>query len=549
MASQGVCVLVVALLFASQALAGERVSLLGFEGAKPLRWRVASLLKKAGHKVLGFRAPRDPEDTSALSAFAEKRRVDIFVAGAAEENGDGWELKLTLLGADGERRGTPLTFEGRTIRAIVKELKADSDRLDRAVSAGGSSEAQAEQPAAPARRGEVDLDAPTESEAPPAPVEVDDPDPAKDAEPPPKKKAAAKKSGRPVPFAFMQSSVSAEEPTDPEPSAAPADPAPIDADEAAPDAEAEASAARTKRFRKRLSLKPKEQASDSESGGWGGEQKPDSELQPEPPSDAEAASAGSEAVGVDTAVANDSDSASKSAWPTVVLNINAGLVYRTLSYVDDLYGRLRAPTTNSWVYNVSAAVYPFAKPVKDRIALVAGYESAFSGKVRDDNLDSEFSVNFSELYGGARFRQPIGNHEFGVQATIGTMTAGLDDPDQQSRIPEFDYTLLRGSADVGLNFGPVSVRAGAGYRLPLGGFGQASTVDWFPRMEGSGIEGFGGLHYRFSDDVGFDGSAMVRRYVLSMNSTPEDAQVGVSEVAGGAVDLYVSWYFGLTLTL
>jgi hypothetical protein len=187
--------------------------------------------------------------------------------------------------------------------------------------------------------------------------------------------------------------------------------------------------------------------------------------------------------------------------------------------------------------------------VKDRVGLLVSYESAFSGKVRDANLSVDFPVTFSELYGGLRFRQPLGKHEIGAQAGIASMSAGLDDPDSQARIPEFDYRMVRASADLGLNFGAVSVRGGAGFRQPLGGFGQASEDDWFPRMEGSGIEGSAGLHYRFSDDVGFDGSALVRRYVLQMNSQPEDAREGVAEVAGGAVDLYVSWYFGLTFTL
>jgi hypothetical protein len=34
-----------------------------------------------------------------------------------------------------------------------------------------------------------------------------------------------------------------------------------------------------------------------------------------------------------------------------------------------------------------------------------------------------------------------------------------------------------------------------------------------------------------------------------MNSQPDDAALGVAEVAGGAIDQYVSGYFGLNITL
>jgi len=41
----------------------------------------------------------------------------------------------------------------------------------------------------------------------------------------------------------------------------------------------------------------------------------------------------------------------------------------------------------------------------------------------------------------------------------------------------------------------------------------------------------------------------LRRYLLEMNSEPEDARLGVAEVAGGAVDLYTAVYFGMTFRL
>jgi hypothetical protein len=108
---------------------------------------------------------------------------------------------------------------------------------------------------------------------------------------------------------------------------------------------------------------------------------------------------------------------------------------------------------------------------------------------------------------------------------------------------------LRSSLDLGLHFGKTSVRGSVGYRLPLGGYGQVSEADWFPRMEGYGFEGSLGLEYRVTPEVAVDFSGALRRFVLTMNSEPADAVEGVAEVAGGAVDQYLTGYFGLNITL
>ena len=198
---------------------------------------------------------------------------------------------------------------------------------------------------------------------------------------------------------------------------------------------------------------------------------------------------------------------------------------------------------------MQAGVYPFARPVKNRIGLIAGYEAEFSGVVRDNAAGTDFGVTFSELYGGIKARQPLGAHEIALEGTIGSLQSGLDDPEGVSGVPEIDYTSLRGAVDVGLHFGRLSMSGALGYRFPIGGFGEASEAEWFPRMQAYGLEGSLGLQYRISDEVSFDVSGSMRRYVLQMNSEPEDAEVGVAEVAGGAVDLYLSGYFGLSISL
>jgi hypothetical protein len=261
--------------------------------------------------------------------------------------------------------------------------------------------------------------------------------------------------------------------------------------------------------------------------------------------------AGSEAGAAtpDDRAADDTKSGAKAKVPSVVLGVEAGLVRRNLKYSDDLYRRLRAPTTNDWVYRFDAEFFPFARPVKERLSLLANYESTLAGKVHDGRVDRNFNVNFSELAAGMRGRQALGPHEIGLQVTIGRLSTGLEDPQHLSGVPEFTYVLLTPSLDGKLRFGPATLQGSVGYRRALGGYGEASSADWFPHMEGYGIDGKLGLEYRISEQVAFQFSGSMRRFILTMNSKPADAVGGVAEVAAGAVDSYFAGYFGLNLTL
>jgi hypothetical protein len=506
---RALCVLGAVFLLASEAAAGSRVSLMAFDGdsARPLRWRVAQVLKRAGHTVLGFKAPRSRASSAALRAYAKRRNVDVFISGSSVEATDGWELSLNVRGADGEPRGSALTFTAPSLGELVKDLKAEGqERLDRAL--GGSSGS-----GAAAGSTDLDLDAPAEADV----ASADD--------------APTRRQKNKARSARARQSRAIEEPTTEEPAVAEEaeEAVAIDVDESSADTRAESKPRKAKANWLKTKASPRADAAGAGSLSMD-ESAPEATIADEPSPDASAPSG-------------------KAAWPSVVLGAHAGFVRRTLGYVDDLYGRLRAPSANSWVYRFDVAVFPFARPVKDRIGLIGSYEAAFSGTVRDSAANTDFPVTFSELFGGVRLRQPLGKHEIGLQGTFGTLQAGLQDPQGTSGVPEYSYTLVRSSADLGLHFGDLSLSGSIGYRAPIGGYGQVSEVRWFPRIDGYGVEGMLGLQYRFSKEVALDVSGSMRRFVLEMNSRPEDARTGVSEVAAGAIDLYVSGYFGLAITL
>jgi hypothetical protein len=191
---------------------------------------------------------------------------------------------------------------------------------------------------------------------------------------------------------------------------------------------------------------------------------------------------------------------------------------------------------------------PFARPLRDRVVLIASYESVFSGEVRDDAASASFDLNHSELAGGVRLRQPFAEHALEFDVTFGQLRSGLGDPEGLSRVPELRYTQFRSALALDLRFDELSLRGSAGLRIPTS-FGQAAEPDWFPRIDGTGVEGAVGLGYAVGEGVSIAVGGSVRRFVLQMNSRPEDAREGLAEVAGGAVDLYLSGYFGLNVSL
>jgi hypothetical protein len=79
---------------------------------------------------------------------------------------------------------------------------------------------------------------------------------------------------------------------------------------------------------------------------------------------------------VDPAVIPERDSGSAPSevpaeGAVVHLRARGGVVRHSLEYVDDIYERLRTQRANIWVYRLEGAFYPFARPIGDRLGLIA----------------------------------------------------------------------------------------------------------------------------------------------------------------------------------
>jgi hypothetical protein len=259
-------------------------------------------------------------------------------------------------------------------------------------------------------------------------------------------------------------------------------------------------------------------------------------------------SSSSDDDGVSDKGTDDSSSKDKDDGVFLRLRVRGGYVRRNFDFSDDIYDRLRKQGTNIWVYQAQGELYPFDKPIGQHLGLIASYEGTLSGSVHDVDFDVTYPVQFQEFYAGIRARQPLGQHLVGFDLTFGRMNSGLDDGNGAAKIPDMNYTLMRASLDFALDLGKLQATGSAGFRLPLG-FGEASETDWFPRIGGYGLEASLGAQYPLSRRWSIEALGSMRRYLLEMNSEPQDAVTGTSEVAGGAVDLYLSAYFGVAFTL
>jgi hypothetical protein len=232
------------------------------------------------------------------------------------------------------------------------------------------------------------------------------------------------------------------------------------------------------------------------------------------------------------------------------LRAQTGIVHRALHFTQDVYDRLRTLQTNLYVVRVDASVYPTfeASVISGRLGLIGGFEAAFAGSVQDANFGHEYPASYSEFFGGLRGRYPLQQHLIGFELTVDRLNAGLTDPRRAAGVPDVAYTDLRSSLDFTLGVERLRASAAAGFRVPLS-YGEIEQREWFPRLGGYALEGSLAASYLVRRGVALEFSTSLRRFVLEMNSQPEDSQEGVSEVAGGAVDSYVGAYLGVSVSL
>jgi hypothetical protein len=234
------------------------------------------------------------------------------------------------------------------------------------------------------------------------------------------------------------------------------------------------------------------------------------------------------------------------------LETSVGVLSRSLSYRDDLFGRVRG-------YDLGAAttlvlrsrLFPFARSgVRGLRDLGIETDSEYALVADSRRPDGQvYPTTASAWSFGLAYRYPFGRHAltgsfgYGVHSFL-IDPAGPATPtnDPRPELPRVRYQTLR--TGLGLLVAPIGglvLRVGASYLAVLDAGGIASEV-WFPNARVTAVEAMGGIGYRLHPALELRASAQYRRY--GMDLRPE---LGAPFIVGGAADQYWLYTIGVAV--
>lgn len=246
--------------------------------------------------------------------------------------------------------------------------------------------------------------------------------------------------------------------------------------------------------------------------------------------------------------------------PALSLRGGVRIFQRTLEYSEDLFGTLRGYSSAAApAPGVSAEWYPAAHlgggPLAD-LGLLGSFEQGVATVSRFESArDQAYDTTLRNLELGLRYRLHLGEHELGVSGRYAVQSFEISGdvdrtavsaggaPVKRDLLPDVRYGALRPGVDLRLSFGDLLIGASAGYRF-VHGAGDLGSATWFPAVRVTAGDAGAFLGYALGEGVALLAGAEVTRYGLDMRSRPADLREG-REVAGGAVDQYVSGWLAL----
>src|SRR5262249_5249117 len=221
--------------------------------------------------------------------------------------------------------------------------------------------------------------------------------------------------------------------------------------------------------------------------------------------------------------------------PTLDIAIGAGVLNRSFTYKDDLFGVVQG-------YSLGAAVTPAAEPTwaplfGGRMGITGHFSMAVG--LKSQTADGTKYPSQAMAWGGGIFyRFFIGEKShLGIVARYESQsfTISANEAGNRPDIPDVKYSAIAGGLDLRLSlFGPVSLLAGASYRYLLS-VGEIGTAPWFPHQSSMGVDAMLGFGIELGSAFEIRLEGQLQRYGFSFNPQPGDPKI-----AGGATDTYLS---------
>ena len=220
--------------------------------------------------------------------------------------------------------------------------------------------------------------------------------------------------------------------------------------------------------------------------------------------------------------------------PVLDIAVGAGLLNRSFSYKDDLFGVLQG-------YSLGAAITPVAEltwaPLFGGRMGITGHFSMTVGLKSQTSDGSTYPTQAMAWGGGLFYRFLIGEKShLGIVARYESQsfTISANEAGNRPSIPDVKYSAIAGGLDLRLSlFGPVSLLAGASYRYLLS-VGEIGTAAWFPHQSSMGVDAMLGFGIELGRSFEIRITGQLQRYGFSFHPEPGDPFV-----AGGATDTYL----------
>ena len=225
----------------------------------------------------------------------------------------------------------------------------------------------------------------------------------------------------------------------------------------------------------------------------------------------------------------------ESERPALDIAIGAGILHRSLSYKDDLFGVLQG-------YSLGAAITPAAEltwaPLFGGRMGITGHFSMSVGLKSQTSDGTTYPTQAMAWGAGIFYRFFLGEKShLGIVARYESQSFSIsaDSSGNRPDIPDVKYSAIAGGLDLRLSlFGPVSLLASASYRYLLS-VGEIGTAPWFPRQTSKGVDAMLGFGIELGSAFEIRLEGQLQRYGFSFNPEPGDPKI-----AGGATDTYLS---------